>query len=153
MKLTCPKCSKPVDLVLSKAGPHIKASCFECGAYIKFISEQELTGERKMAGEFEIVVPVDGSEYGDCVMLQKYGDKYQLLAGQLSKKPNGSPWMRWVFPQDKDKQPREKAIPLQINLGNLVAARSILAQLLSSLPIAPGQPKQSKISEDQEPPF
>jgi len=146
---------KEVDLVLSVSGPHIKASCFECGAYIKFISEQELTGENKMAGEFEIVVPVDGSEYGDCVMMQKYGDKYQLLAGQLSKKPNGSPWMRWVFPQDKDKQPREKAIPLQINLGNLIAARSILAQLLASLPAAPSSqvPKQAKISEDQEPPF
>lgn len=109
-----------------------------------------------MSGEFEIVIPVEGSKYGDCVIVQKYGDQYKLLAGTIPQKADATPWLRWVFPQDKDKKPREKAIPLQINLGNLTEARSILTQLLASLPggVQPShRPKPSDDQEDGSSPF
>lgn len=134
MKLYCKRCKKEVELELSESGPHIKASCLYCGAYIKFISERELKGEAM--SEFEIVFRLEGNEYGDCVILQKYGDNYKLVSGFMSNRTD-QPIMRWAFPQDKEKKPREKALPVQINLGNLKSARSILQHALDSLPAPP----------------
>ena len=87
--------------------------------------------------EFEMIIPVESSQYGDCVICQKYGDGYKLLAGKVSNKPDGTPYLRWVYPQTKDRQPSEKTIPLQISLGNLTEARAILTQILAALPGAP----------------
>ena len=107
--------------------------------------------------EFEVVIPVESSKYGDCVIAQKYGDGYKLLAGRVSNKPDGTPWLRWVFPQGKDKQPLEKAIPLQISLGNLTEARAILTQILAALPGAPqGQNRGAALApqgQDTDIPF
>ena len=151
MKLHCKRCQKEVELELSESGPHIKASCLYCGAYIKFISERELKGETM--SEFEIVFRLEGNEYGDCVILQKYGDNYKLVSGFISNRTD-QPIMRWAFPQDKDKKPRDKALPVQINLGNLKSARVILEQALEALPIAPGE-RQSvvKTKDDDDCPF
>lgn len=33
----CKKCQDEVDPVFTKCGPHIKASCRRCDAYIKFV--------------------------------------------------------------------------------------------------------------------
>lgn len=46
-KLFCKKCNKEQEIVLSESGPHTKASCVVCGAYIKFISINELKGDNK----------------------------------------------------------------------------------------------------------
>lgn len=114
--LFCQKCQKEVEIYLSDAGPHTKASCMECDAYIKFISQTELTGGDKMS-EFEISVPVPNSQYGDVVIINKYGDQYSIVSGGSSKK-GGTNYMKWCFPQGADKQPREKAVPWGIRIGN-----------------------------------
>jgi hypothetical protein len=96
--------------------------------------------------EFEISFKLEGNEYGDCVILQKYGDNYSIISGYTNKETN-TPGMRWGFPQDKDRKPREKSIPWKINLGNLKSARSIFEQALEALPGSPSKPKKD------EPPF
>lgn len=153
MKLKCLKCNKEVGLELSESGPHIKASCVECGAYIKFISERELTGDKNMS-EFEVSFRLEGNEYGDCIILQKYGDNYGLISGFISNKTD-TPVMRWCFPQGKDKKPRDKGVPWKINLGNLVSARRLLSQALAALP-NPERPKgmpELKDKGDSQIPF
>lgn len=42
MKLKCKRCLKLVEIIVSPAGPHTKASCAECGKYIKFLSKDEM---------------------------------------------------------------------------------------------------------------
>jgi uncharacterized Zn finger protein len=37
-KITCKKCGSE-NYVTASSGPHLKASCADCGAYIKFISK------------------------------------------------------------------------------------------------------------------
>jgi hypothetical protein len=106
------------EICLSESGPHIKASCNDCGAYIKFMPLTELTGEGgKKMSEFELTVEVPNSQYGDIIIINKYGDRYSLVAGGSSKK-GGSNYMKWCFPQGQDKKPREKAVPWGVPLGN-----------------------------------
>ena len=96
---------------------------------------------------FEITIPIQSSQYGDCVILSKYGDNYQLLGGRTLKNGEaaGSVVKRWVYPQTGkkgDNKPAEKAIPLQITLGNLAEARAVLTQLLYELPGGTHSPKE-----------
>ena len=41
MKLDCHNCNKETEILVELKGPHLKASCAECGKYIKFLSKQE----------------------------------------------------------------------------------------------------------------
>lgn len=132
MKLRCVKCEKLVDLELSDCGPHIKASCLECGAYIKFVSAKKLEGGNKMS-EFELFFELEGSDYGDGVLLDKYGDRYSLVAAQKSQKANGTIYKKWAFPQGKDRKPLEKARPVGVNLGNRTQLIGILRAILSAV--------------------
>jgi hypothetical protein len=97
--------------------------------------------------EFEMSFVVESSKYGEMVVVQKYGDDYKLLAGKASKRADGTPWLKWVYPQGIDKKPIEKAIPLQINLGSINDARSILTRILNALP-AGAQAAQTKPKGD-----
>lgn len=69
-----------------------------------------------MSGEFEITIPIPNSQYGEIIVVNKYGDQFSLVAGGVSKA--GQNYMKWGFPQGSDKKPREKAIPWKLNLGN-----------------------------------
>lgn len=92
--------------------------------------------------QFEIVFPVEGSQYNDCVILQKYGDNYKLVAGIRPDDPTRTPFLKWAYPQvgkRGDNRPADKAIPIQVTLGNLVAARAMLTAMLMALPKAPEQ--------------
>ena len=83
--------------------------------------------------EFEIFLRADGSEYGDGVILDKYGDRYSLIAAQESKSAVGTVYKRWAFPQGRDKKPLEKAVPMGVRLGNRTQAIQILKQALAAL--------------------
>lgn len=83
--------------------------------------------------EFELFFELEGSEYGDGVLLDKYGDRYSLVAAQKSQKANGTIYKRWAFPQDKDKKPREKAVPMGVKLGNRTQAIVMLRAMLAAL--------------------
>ena len=52
----CKKCQDEVDPVFTKCGPHIKASCLRCGAYIKFVPKS--TFGVGMSGD-DVVVDTD----------------------------------------------------------------------------------------------
>lgn len=67
--------------------------------------------------EFEVFVEVPNNQYGEGVLVNKFGDQYGLLSAQKGK-GNGTVYKKWCFPQDKDKQPREKAVPWGIRIGN-----------------------------------
>ena len=93
----------------------------------------------KKMNEFQIVIPIPSSEYGDCLIVQKYGDAYKLVSGRTIQNGEsaGTTVMRWAYPQTGkkgDNRPAEKAIPLQINLGPLKDARMILQEAIDSLP-------------------
>ena len=44
--LICPGCGEKGFVLLSRSGPHIKASCAGCGAYIKFCRQKLPPAER-----------------------------------------------------------------------------------------------------------
>lgn len=82
--------------------------------------------------EFELWFPTEGSKYGDGVVLNKYGDRYSILAARESKE-GGTIFKEWCFPQDKDKQPRGKSIPLGVRLGNHGQTVQTLKLMLAAL--------------------
>jgi formate dehydrogenase maturation protein FdhE len=43
MKLHCPKCQKDMPILVIMSGPHLKAICFSCKTYIKFLSKTDKT--------------------------------------------------------------------------------------------------------------
>ena len=157
--LICPKCQKDVEVALSESGPHVKASCFICGGYIKFLNQTELKGEQIMS-DMEITVPIEGSEYGELVVINKYGDQYSLVLGGKTK--DGKVYMKWCYPQDKDKNARDKAVPWKINLGDSTSARKTVEGIamafgiIGNSPTLPeergGIPKQD-ITPDDDIPF
>lgn len=42
LELKCYRCDKNVEPIVTTSGPHEKASCPECGRYIKFLSKPEI---------------------------------------------------------------------------------------------------------------
>jgi hypothetical protein len=102
--------------------------------------------------EFEVSIPIEGSQYGERIIVNKYGDQYSLVLGREGK-GNGTVYMQWGHPSDKDKQPRPKAIPWKIPLGNYVQAKAMLQALIAvfeapatSTPKAsPGKPADEDI--------
>lgn len=82
--------------------------------------------------EFELFFRIEGGDYGDGAMLNKYGDNYSIIAAQESQ-TGGTVYKRWAFPQDKDKKPRPKAIPMGVKLGNRTQAIGILRAMLAAL--------------------
>lgn len=155
MKLKCPKCNKMVDLQLSDSGPHIKASCVECGRYIKFISPKELQGENIMSN-FEVPFKVEGSEYNEVVLLEKYGDRYSIGLGQEARN-GGTIYKRWCYPQrrvDGKNVPSEKGIPIRITLGDRNSAVTMLRGMLAIFENPQADPVPNKVKDDdEEPPF
>lgn len=89
--------------------------------------------------EFEISIPIEGSQYGERIIVNKYGDQYSLVLGREGK-ANGTVYMQWCHPSDKDKKPREKAVPWKLPIGNYAQARKMLTQLLAVF-ATPEQPK------------
>lgn len=124
-KMMCHKCGEETEIVLSEAGPHIKASCIN-GHYIKFLSQTELTGENKMS-EHEITIPLPGSNYGEVIIIEKYNDQYGLVLGS-SGKNGGTVYKKWCYPQFK-KEAAEKAVPWKLPLGNRIDAVKVVTQI------------------------
>lgn len=50
--LTCPKCGAAnVRVVVLEAGPHFRANCEACGAFVKFIGRKDLSRFRAISGK------------------------------------------------------------------------------------------------------
>jgi len=98
--------------------------------------------------EFEVSIPIEGSQYNEIIMVNKYGDQYSLVLGR-SGKADGTNYMQWCHPSDKDKQPRPKAVPWRIPLGNYIQATAMLQALLAVFV----KPTQAKNEPDADIPF
>ena len=83
--------------------------------------------------EFEVFFRIEGGEYGDGVMLNKYGDSYSLVAAQESQK-GGTVYKRWCKPIfGKDRTVGEKSVPMGVKIGNRNQAIGILRAALAAL--------------------
>jgi hypothetical protein len=80
---------------------------------------------------FEVFIKNEGSDYGDGFVINKYGDKYKLVSAREGK--DGRVYMDWGFPQDKDRKPKDKAIPMGVPLGNYKDAIGCLKRALQVL--------------------
>jgi hypothetical protein len=109
--------------------------------------------------EFEISIPIEGSQYNERIIVNKYGDQYSLVLGREGQ-GNGTVYMQWCHPSDKDKKPRPKAVPWKIPLGNYVQATTMLQALLAVF-VKPMNAKnelasltaQAKPEQDEDIPF
>ena len=83
--------------------------------------------------EFEQFFENEESSYGEGVMLNKYGDRYSIISARKSNKTEGTIYLEWCFPQDKDRKPKEKSIPLGVRLGKRDHAIKVLHEMLAAL--------------------
>lgn len=100
--------------------------------------------------EFELFFAIEGNQYGEGVMLNKHGDRYSLIAARESQK-GGTVYMEWAFPQDKERKPKAKAIPLGVKLGDRNHAIGILRSILLALEKPNNDPVPK--GKDQDIPF
>lgn len=77
--------------------------------------------------EFEIMIPIEGSAYNECIIINKRGDQYSLILGYQGKGAQTTV-MKWCYPQ-RDKQPAEKAVPWKILLGNRNEAQELIKKI------------------------
>lgn len=88
--------------------------------------------------EWEIFVRNSESQYNDGVMVNEYGDTVSLVSAREGK--NGQIYKDWCFPQDKDRKPKERSIPMGVRLGTKKNAVAMLLQALAALGYNAGQP-------------
>jgi len=67
-------------------------------------------------------------QYGEGILLDIYKNEYGLCMANEGK--DGEIYLKWVFPQTKNRTPTEKAIPMRITLGVKQQAIQRLEQLL-----------------------
>ena len=83
--------------------------------------------------EFEIPFKLE-NEYGDMVLLEKYGDRYSIVSAQEGK--DGGVYKRWCYPQrrvDGKNVPAEKGIPLKVTLGSRAMTVAFFQTMLAAL--------------------
>lgn len=56
------------------------------------------------------------SQYKQGFEVSEYNGKFSLCSSNEGK--DGKIWFKWVFPQNKDKEPIDKAIPMKVELGS-----------------------------------
>ena len=79
----------------------------------------------------EFFYPYPNDDWNQGVSMQEYNGVLSLVAG--GKSAEGGVYMKWCFPQKKDKSPTEKAIPMKVTLGNDREAVAMLKYFLSQL--------------------
>ena len=82
----------------------------------------------------DTVIEIPGSEYGEVVIINEYNGVYSLCSGREGKE--GKVYKNWAFPQDKDKKPREKAIPVKVTLGDQNTARDVVLKIAKVFGVA-----------------
>ena len=74
-------------------------------------------------------------EYGDALDIQEYKGRWSIVKGRVGKDDKFYP--TWVFPQNKQREPMEKAIPFQISFETLGDLKNTLIRLLESIDASP----------------
>jgi len=78
---------------------------------------------------FEIFFKRESSEFGEGILFQEYKDNFYLIAAGRGH----AIWKKYCFPQKKDKNPTEVAIPMGVNLGDRYEAIEMLEKFLKVL--------------------
>jgi len=89
------------------------------------------------------------TKYGDCLVLDRYGDTYSLCSGRMTKA--GVVRKDWCFPRDAGGRPRERAIPLGVRLGDRAAAIAAVRWLLAQLEAQPQPGQEAQPARRQKP--
>ena len=76
-------------------------------------------------------------QYHNGIAIEEYEGKYSIARANRGK--DGSVYVKWGFPQGKDRNPIEKSIPWKVELGDKQEAIQILNELLIELD-APNDP-------------
>jgi hypothetical protein len=81
----------------------------------------------------ENIIKINSSKYGDCIKLEEYNGKMNLVAAREDK--DGKVWSQWCHPQGlgKGAPPKEKAVPMKVTLGDKDEAVAVLTELLGML--------------------
>jgi hypothetical protein len=77
---------------------------------------------------FEQVIDLEGSQYGEVLIINKRGDNYQIILGRKPKTVGGTIMWQMCYPQF-NKAPRDKAVPWCFTLGNWSQARKVIDDL------------------------
>ena len=105
--------------------------------------------------EFEITIELPGSQYGECIIVDKYNDQYGLSLAKKGTK-GGTVFKQWCFPGYK-KEPGKKAVPWKLPLGNMDDARQVAKQIAEAFGWAVTESKggqgKATIPDDSEIPF
>ena len=88
------------------------------------------------------------SKYGDCILLDEYNGQISIVSAREGK--DGKTYPQWAFPQDKDRKPRDKAIPLKVTLGDRDTA---IRHLRYMLDVLEGGQSEYEPPVSQEAPF
>ena len=81
----------------------------------------------------EFYRPYPNDNYNQGIVLEEYNGVLSLVASGKGAGSESTVYKKWGFPQKKDKQPADKAIPWKIRLGNDREAVAMLKFFLSQL--------------------
>lgn len=82
---------------------------------------------------FEIFLEDPESDWNEGIMLEEYNGVFSLVSANKSRNSEGTVYKKWGFPQNKDKQPINKAIPWKVRLGSKRQAVKTLQYFLEQL--------------------
>ncbi len=76
---------------------------------------------------YKKIINLPFSEHKELVIIDEYNGAYSLVAGREGK--DGKAHMDWCFPQGMDREPKEKAIPTKVKIGDRNSAITIITEL------------------------
>ena len=76
-------------------------------------------------------IVITEEKYGRGIALDEYQGGYSLVSMHQGK--DGNNYLDWIFPQDKDRKPRDKSLPWKIGLGNKQQAIQRLQMMIAVL--------------------
>jgi hypothetical protein len=93
-------------------------------------------------------------KWGNGIVIQEYNGVFELVRANQSRNSEGTLYLKWGYPQGKDKVPSEKAIPWKLELGNAREAVAALQFFLRQLQGDDSGPTTNGPSlHDDTPPF
>jgi len=63
----------------------------------------------------EKFIALKDSKYNEGVQLEEYNGSFSMVTAQEGK--DGTVYLKWGFPQSKDRKPIEKSIPWKVTIG------------------------------------
>lgn len=79
-----------------------------------------------------VFVEFPNNKWGEGVAVNEYNGNYSVVAAQRSK-TNGKIYMRFAYPQNKDKQPLDTAVPMGPKIGDRKQSIAFFKQALAAL--------------------